>query len=96
MKTWKAVVFTFCGIVGLSILSLALLIGRGFRATSMPTSFERVLARRVRNFAIPLRERIAKSPVTESSESLRKGRENSWHGVRFAMVLMGAGRRKWG
>jgi len=96
MKIWKAILLAGCRIAGLSILGLALLIGRGFRATSTPTSFERVLARRVRNFAIPLRERIAKSPVTESSESLRKGRENSWHGVRFAMVLMGAGRRKWG
>ncbi|HWO39461.1 MAG TPA: hypothetical protein VNO32_62610, partial [Candidatus Acidoferrum sp.] len=74
MKIWKAILVACCGIAGLSILGLALLIGRGFRATSTPTSFERVLARRVRNFAIPLRERIAKSPVTESSESLRKGR----------------------
>ena len=75
MKIWKAVSLTACGLAGLLILGLAFLIGRGFRATSTPTTFERTLARRVRNFAIPLRDRVAKNPVAGSSESLRQGRE---------------------
>jgi predicted CXXCH cytochrome family protein len=75
MNIWKAVFFAICGIAGLSILGLAFLVGRGFSATSTPSTFEVVVARAVRNFAIPWRERRAKNPVAGSPEALQKGRE---------------------
>jgi len=56
----------FCG---------GLLIARGFRATSEPSRLERVLARRVRNFAIPRAARREKNPLQVSADNLQTGRE---------------------
>ncbi len=51
------------------------LVARGFRASSEPTSVEKTVARAVRNFAIPRRERIAQSPLEVSDSNVRAGRD---------------------
>lgn len=56
-------------------LCFALLIRRGFRATSEPTYLETVIARRVRDSAIPNRSRREKNPLPASAENLQTGRE---------------------
>jgi predicted CXXCH cytochrome family protein len=65
-------------VVGLAIafaIGAALLIRRGFRATSEPSRVERVLARSVRNFAIPRAAGREKNPLQVSANNLQTGRE---------------------
>jgi predicted CXXCH cytochrome family protein len=57
------------------VFCAALLIARGFRATSEPSRLERVLARSVRNFAIPRAARREKNPLQVSADNLQTGRE---------------------
>jgi hypothetical protein len=64
MKHWKNSLFLLFILSVVAILALVtaiLLILRGFRATSQPSTFEKVLARNVRNFAIPTHERKKES-----------------------------------
>jgi predicted CXXCH cytochrome family protein len=75
MKLWKSLILAAFAITGFLVVSLAILIERGFRATSTPPSFERAVARKVRNISIPWRERRARNPVAGSSEAWRNGRE---------------------
>lgn len=76
MKRWEkfgliaVVVLIFAAVVTL------LLIGRGFKATSEPSNFEKVLARRVRNYAIPNTERDEKNPLGVRPETLKEAREH--------------------
>src|SRR5947209_4409923 len=56
-------------------LCFAFLMRRGFRATSEPSYLERVIARSVRDFAIPNRSRREKNPLPPSAENLKTGRE---------------------
>jgi hypothetical protein len=60
-----------CGAIG-----TALLIRRGFRATSDLSSFDTLLARTVRNLSIPRRDRNAKS-TGWATEALRQWPEHS-------------------
>jgi predicted CXXCH cytochrome family protein len=75
MKKWKipvlVIVIATCAI----ILCLILVIQGGFRATNEPTHLEKVLARRLRDLAIPSRSRDEKDPLKASAENLRAGRE---------------------
>jgi hypothetical protein len=57
------------------MVCFALLIRRGFRANSEPSYLERVIARSIRNFAIPNRSRLMKNPLQASAENLQTGRE---------------------
>src|SRR3990172_2893865 len=54
----------------------ALLIRRGFRASDEPSSVERVLARTVRNLAIPSGARRETNPLKLTPENLQEAREN--------------------
>ena len=54
---------------------MSLLIHRGFRAGTVPPSWEASVARTVRDFAIPARERADKNPVPATPESLQRGRD---------------------
>lgn len=56
-------------------IAATLLIERGFRATSEPTRFEKVLARNLRNLAIPRAAHSQKNPLETSAENLQAGRE---------------------
>lgn len=60
----------------IAVLAGVLLIRRGFRASDEPSSVERVLARAVRNLAIPGDARRAKNPLTLTPENLREARES--------------------
>lgn len=75
MRSWKRPLLVLLGI-GIAVSALtALLIARGFRATSEPSRFERVAARAVRNLAIPRRARVEKNPLQFSADNLQTGRE---------------------
>jgi mono/diheme cytochrome c family protein len=54
----------------------AILVRRGFSAKSEPSSFEKVLAGTVRNWAIPNRDRDAKNPWPATPDNLKEGHEH--------------------
>jgi predicted CXXCH cytochrome family protein len=53
----------------------ALLVGRGFRASSQPSRLEAMVARSVRNLAIPRSQAVAKNPVEPTPENLQGARD---------------------
>lgn len=76
MKAWKVLllvvlVLVVAGGIGAS----ALLIHRGFRATTEPSRFEAVVAHTVRDLAIPSKDRSRKNPLEVTSENVNSGRE---------------------
>jgi hypothetical protein len=60
----------------LALVTAILLIRRGFRTTSQPSTFEKVLARNVRNFGIPTHERNKKNPLEVNSKTVMEAREH--------------------
>ena len=76
MKRWK--IFLLLLLIGAIVVAVAttLLMRRGFRATTEPSSFEKTLARTVRNLAIPRRARNEKNPWKASSDNLKEAREH--------------------
>src|SRR5579859_7320690 len=54
----------------------ALLIHRGFRATTQPTAFEAVVARSIRDFAIPGAESRRTNPLRGTPQDLAEGRDD--------------------
>ncbi len=75
MTSQKKTLLAVAGLVVVFAIVAALLIGRGFRATSEPSRLERVLARSVRNLAIPRAARREKNPLQASADNLQTGRE---------------------
>ena len=75
MKTWKVFLAVIGGVAVAGVIGGAALIRRGFRATAEPTAFETVVARTVRNLAIPHRARNERNPLTPTSKNLQEGRE---------------------
>ena len=59
----------------IAVIGGGALIARGFRATSEPTLLETVVARGVRNVAIPVRARGETNPVKITPENLREARD---------------------
>ena len=57
------------------VIAAAWLLARGFRATTEPSRLERVIARSVRNFAIPRAARRENNPLQSSADNLQTGRE---------------------
>ena len=76
MKARSALLVAMLTIFVLAAMALAALVRRGFRATTTPSSFETVVARTVRNFAIPSRARDEQNPLDATSENLQEGRED--------------------
>jgi predicted CXXCH cytochrome family protein len=76
MKHWKNSLLLLSVVAILVLVSAILLIRRGFRATSEPSTFEKVFARNVRNFAIPARERNRKNPLEVNSKAVMEAREH--------------------
>src|SRR6202140_3375949 len=75
MKALRTFLLTLLVLVVLGTACGLLLIRRGFRATTMPTVWERVVARTMRGWAVPASERSKKNPVAATSDALQQGRE---------------------
>jgi len=75
MSKRKRTLLMLLGVVVAVAICAALLIGRGFRATTEPTQLEKVVARSVRNLAIPRHARLDKNPLKASADNLQTGRE---------------------
>ena len=71
----RTLIFVFCGLAGLGGIVGLLLIRRGFSARDEPTSLERVVARGMRNLAIPRHAAEEPSPWKASADTLREARE---------------------
>lgn len=76
MKFWKPFLLALLGVAIIGVLVFSLLMWRGFRATSTPSTLETVIARTMRNLAIPRHERRKANPLKGDSEALREGRED--------------------
>jgi predicted CXXCH cytochrome family protein len=76
MRLWKVFLFALLMVAICGAVGTAILIRRGFRATSDPSSFETVLARAVRNLSIPRRAHNARNPWQPTPEALQEGREH--------------------
>ncbi|MFZ1010615.1 MAG: cytochrome c3 family protein [Candidatus Sulfotelmatobacter sp.] len=75
MNHWKKLSL-FATVVLVSVAVVAVLLTRrGFKATSEPSKFEKVLAMMVRNYAIPSSERNEKNPLQATPEILKDARE---------------------
>src|ERR1700686_2966050 len=75
MKALRTFLLTLLVLVVLGAASGLLLIRRGFRATTMPTVWEGVVARTMRGWAVPSSERSKKNPVSAASDPLQQGRK---------------------
>jgi len=75
MNHWKKLsLFTTVVLVSVAVVAV-LLTRRGFKATSEPSKFEKVLARVVRNYAIPSSQRNEENPLQATPEILEDARE---------------------
>ena len=75
MKFLKLLLLVVLAIVVVGAVGGVLLVRHGFRATATPPWWESVLARDLRNVAIPTRERADKNPFAGSSEAAQQGRD---------------------
>jgi predicted CXXCH cytochrome family protein len=76
MSKWKVVVRVTLVVAVVAAAGVAALMARGFRANSEPTAFESVVARTVRNLAIPRGARNERNPLRVSPENLQAARES--------------------
>lgn len=72
---WKTLILVFATLVVAGVIGGALLLRRGFSARKEPTSLELVVARFVRNLAIPNRAAKETNPWKATSETLKEARE---------------------
>src|SRR5215469_15398995 len=98
MRTWKPPLLVFAALAIAVLICFGLLIRRGFRATTEPSYAEKLVARKIRNFAIPSHSRHEQNPLRASAENLQQGRElflahcASCHGVdETGLTPMGTG-----
>ena len=75
MRVLKAFLFVVLVVLAAAILGGVVLVGRGFRATTVPSKWEVVVARTVRNLAIPTHERNQQSPLAATASNTSQGRE---------------------
>jgi len=75
MTNQQKTLLAILGLVTVLVIGSALLIWRGFPATSEPSRIERLVARTVRNLAIPRAARREKNPLKVSADNLQTGRE---------------------
>lgn len=74
-RTLERILWVLAGIAGAASLVAAIALWQGFRAVQAPSQLEAGVARRVRDLAIPWRERRAKNPLAGDDEALEQGRE---------------------
>ncbi len=75
MKQRKRLISASLALLFIGALLAGFLKWRGFRATSTPTAYEIVIARQIRDFAIPRAEHRKKNPVAGDSLAIEQGRE---------------------
>jgi len=75
MRRWKGVVAALCVLALIGGAYGIALIRHGFSATDEPSAMERVVARAVRNLAIPSRAAQEANPWTATPELLSEARE---------------------
>jgi predicted CXXCH cytochrome family protein len=75
MTKGRKTLLVVIGVAALILICVALLIVRGFPATSEPSRIERFVGRSVRNLAIPRTARREKNPLQASADNLQTGRE---------------------
>src|SRR5215469_12735148 len=75
MVRWQTLVLIFCGLAVTAVALGLLLIRRGFSARDEPTSFERIVARFVRNLSIPGSAAQELNPWKPTPDVLREARE---------------------
>jgi len=75
MRVLKPLLVAFLVIVAICVIGVAILIHRGFRANATPSIAEAILARSVRNLAIPRTERTLKNPFQMDADAVQQGRE---------------------
>jgi len=75
-------------------LCLAVLMLRGFRATSTPSKLETVVARDLRNLSIPWHERHEKNPFVGYSQALQQGRHDLFQRCAVCDGLTAAAERR--
>jgi predicted CXXCH cytochrome family protein len=75
MSKGRTTLLVVIGLAALIVICAALLIIRGFPATSEPSRIERLAARTVRNLAIPRKAGREKNPLPVSADNLQTGRE---------------------
>src|ERR1700693_2187819 len=75
MKTSRVVLIASLSIAALFALGAVLIKWRGFRASSLPSTFESTVARSVRDFAIPSAEHRRTNPVAGEAAALQHGRD---------------------
>jgi predicted CXXCH cytochrome family protein len=76
MKIPRAVAVAFLSPIVAVAFGAALIIWRGFSASSPPSAFEATVARSLRNFAIPGAESRKVNPVAGDPIALRRGRDS--------------------
>src|SRR5215469_1740383 len=75
MRPWKIALLTLILIAIAAILTFALAIRHGFRASTTPPRWEIRIARTIRNTSIPRRESQLKNPVSQDPHALQQGRD---------------------
>ncbi len=96
MKAWKAFVLALILVAVIGAVCVAILIHRGFRATTEPSAIEAVVARTVRDLAIPRRARDEKNPLSGTFQEFQQGREDFIARCASCHGEDGAGRTKVG
>ena len=76
MKVWGTLSLLFFMVVLAAAVVAGLIIRRGLSAKSEPSSFETLVARSVRNLAIPSGERRQTNPLKATPDNLKEAREH--------------------
>jgi predicted CXXCH cytochrome family protein len=75
MKGWRLLLLLLVTVAIFAAICNVVLIRRGFSARSEPSSFEKLLARTIRNLAIPSGSRHEKNPWSATPGTLNEARE---------------------
>ncbi len=80
MKSWRRFFIALLSIgtiatVAAVVLGVYVVFWTGLRATAEPSAFEATIARTVRNWAIPGRERREKNPLQATADNIQAGRD---------------------
>jgi len=75
LRIYKGLGLALLVITLLGVVAAVALIERGFRATTEPSRLEQLVARTLRDLAIPAREHDRKNPLEATAENLEAGRD---------------------